>query len=551
MIVEAGTRTVRPKLDGVTEVVKKKNRSVVSVEDADLHIELEHYKSAYKGGLGDPLSNGLGHRVCRLEGVLGVMVPGEPIRQVKRMRQAIVDVEETVDDGSLQLSETQAQDAAAKIFSGFSLSSRALGQVLSENLASEAPAQVTAARVVAPAGKTPSPSKKDVVQDGTAAAAGPNKAGPFDVEFVVPQLRAQELAPTVAGPSAKSSGSSGSSRGSGNTVASPAAAPAAAAPARKGGEAPSAARGRKKRNLVAEAKRVCQDFASCDRADKGFFGQGSKALYQWLQRLHRDFGERLHEATTQEEYNEHQVYQKGIDAILRVMKATRSHSAESEEVVQVVTEVSSFLAIEPQITFPLLPQFLGVAQLKLKLTKAPIDDGSFWTLLKQESLETSAMATDAIEPFQAEVISDKLTHLQKSDSDFSKDMHAWIGNLSVQDCGVVKKLLPELESLQIVACLVVDEIGVATSRWTPTTMQEAMDRIEDDRMTVAKNLLLMRPGRQLLRDAQGRLSAVRALMQKAQLVADKAKSLLQAAQSGQHFGSMVAASPACELKHQT
>ena len=109
IIIERGSRqiTLTMTLLEVTTVTSKE-RQLHSIEDMDEHVELEYYKTRYRGGLGDPLINGfLGHIFARVDGVLGVVVPSEPIKKRKRARQGIVDINRTHDDGSLKISDDQ------------------------------------------------------------------------------------------------------------------------------------------------------------------------------------------------------------------------------------------------------------------------------------------------------------------------------------------------------------------------------------------------------------------------------------------------------------
>ncbi len=80
-----------------------------------MHIELEYYKSQYLGGQGDPLTNGKGHRTGIFEGVFGVFVPGEPIKRIRRSKEAFVDVRKEHGDSQLQLSEDQMQRTQARV----------------------------------------------------------------------------------------------------------------------------------------------------------------------------------------------------------------------------------------------------------------------------------------------------------------------------------------------------------------------------------------------------------------------------------------------------
>ena len=48
------------------------------IDDDGERVGLEYYKTLYRGGLGDPATNGLGHRTGWFEGIYGVFVPGAP-----------------------------------------------------------------------------------------------------------------------------------------------------------------------------------------------------------------------------------------------------------------------------------------------------------------------------------------------------------------------------------------------------------------------------------------------------------------------------------------
>lgn len=78
--VQGGSRLVRVNggIQPNTPTVVSIDRREQSVEDEDQHVELNYYMTTYGGGMGDPRTNGKGHKICKLEGVWGVMVPGPP-----------------------------------------------------------------------------------------------------------------------------------------------------------------------------------------------------------------------------------------------------------------------------------------------------------------------------------------------------------------------------------------------------------------------------------------------------------------------------------------
>ena len=117
--IEAGIRQIRISFSEAPQEVVAVQRQGTSVSDYDLHIELEYYKTEWKGGKGDPQTNGLGHRTGWLDGTFGVFVPSAPIKKIKRTREGFVDITRKVDDGSMVLSEGQLERVSASVLEGF------------------------------------------------------------------------------------------------------------------------------------------------------------------------------------------------------------------------------------------------------------------------------------------------------------------------------------------------------------------------------------------------------------------------------------------------
>lgn len=74
------------------ESKERLRQSVVVAEDE--FVEYQYYVSQYRGGLGDPNLNGLGHRTGNFEGQYGVFVPGAPIKKIRTLKEAVVDKRE-------------------------------------------------------------------------------------------------------------------------------------------------------------------------------------------------------------------------------------------------------------------------------------------------------------------------------------------------------------------------------------------------------------------------------------------------------------------------
>ena len=189
-VLEQGTYDVKIVFQEKT-TVESIDRRRKTLESTDLHIELEYYKSTHEGGKGDPMTNGLGHKVCWLEGVLGVMIPGPPIRKVKSARESFVDVRKIEDDGTCQFSENHMQTVAAAIAAGIgnfgnpsSASSPSSSGGSVRRPAALLPHKVQGAQAAPAAVKmeTPSPSvKREAPPDSL-------DGNPFGFQLVVPTI---------------------------------------------------------------------------------------------------------------------------------------------------------------------------------------------------------------------------------------------------------------------------------------------------------------------------------------------------------------------------
>ena len=121
----AGTRQIRIQHVKDTTVTVT-DRNLTSVEGADFHIELDWYKNHYEWrgmgpGLGDPRTNGLGHAVATVDGVLGVVVKGPPIKNLKTAKQNIVDIVRVEDDGMVQTGPDHFRQVRDNIAAGFGI----------------------------------------------------------------------------------------------------------------------------------------------------------------------------------------------------------------------------------------------------------------------------------------------------------------------------------------------------------------------------------------------------------------------------------------------
>ena len=127
----AKTREIRLATNDLQTKVVGKERLKTALVDEDEFVELSYYMSSYRGGLGHPSTNGLGHQLRTIDGCTGVIVPGAPIKKIKREKAQIVEKQHTYDDGSLTLSQDQHDSVMQDVFAQFQLPP-ALGRSVAE-----------------------------------------------------------------------------------------------------------------------------------------------------------------------------------------------------------------------------------------------------------------------------------------------------------------------------------------------------------------------------------------------------------------------------------
>ena len=119
--VAAGARNIHISFGDCPARVVSSQRQGVEVYDEDDQVELNQYIRQWNGGMGDPSTHGLNHRVGWLNGVWGVFVPGAPVQKVRRIKGAYVATEKVHDDGTMQLSTDQLQETVDVIMKGFEM----------------------------------------------------------------------------------------------------------------------------------------------------------------------------------------------------------------------------------------------------------------------------------------------------------------------------------------------------------------------------------------------------------------------------------------------
>ena len=113
---------------------------------------------------------------------------------------------------------------------------------------------------------------------------------------------------------------------------------------------PLGGKGRPKRNVLADAARILQEFQTCGDTSEAFFGTASKTTLQWVGRLYDAIVAQLVEAPPDDESTaELTIMKKRVSALLAIMKGVRKHAVESEGMNQIILEQLRFLSMEPVV----------------------------------------------------------------------------------------------------------------------------------------------------------------------------------------------------------
>lgn len=276
--VLAGTHDLKVNWEEVV-VITQTDRTLVSFEEPDDQFwKLEKYKLLF----GDPASNGKGHAKVVMNGMDGVLVPTDGPYLVKRSHQKFVDKARTIDDGSFDLGEGQADqifgDISEQLFA-----TRATGMSLSSLVGSAVLAPASASSSSGLAFVSPSKVRPNDEQDESFARFG--FGGPSPVKALV-----EVGVPVPAGRGVRAgrgAGRGAGGRGGGRGVAR-AAAPSkstATVKVEKVDAGDASKRGRPKRDLQKIADGVMEEFQMLSETSDLYFGEEWKQQRRWLERL--------------------------------------------------------------------------------------------------------------------------------------------------------------------------------------------------------------------------------------------------------------------------
>ncbi|CAK0863123.1 unnamed protein product, partial [Prorocentrum cordatum] len=494
--VKQGSRHIHVRANEVKAVVTTVERTMVSLEDDDDVVELECYKNEYHGGMGDPVTNGKGHTILMIQGVMHVRVPGPPVKKLKRCQQSIVDVTRMADDGSLALSDTHAADVAQQLSTNIGAHTDGAGERVRAPPAMDAVADARTPKRPTQAASQPSPSPPS---SSSATGARPMTSPPqvLGMQVVVPALPGAAASPSEV----QAEDASAKRARPPASAARPAAKPRAAAAKASAAPAPSGAgggaggkAGRKRRNLVSETEKVASQFQQAAADDKTFFGLGHAGMVAWLKRLCKDYAERI---PTIQEYDSHILGQKIAKSILSICTAWKKHGLDSSGFAGAIKDAIHFLEMLPAARTDFLPDFIRMSEKKFAVSACPADS-TFWPMLSRDSVGMTEAAPAAWEQFISEMILDKLIDCLELKDGFEPQIAKLFECPDALDkadlTGDVQEQVKALEMLVKGATSPVETLHA----WSRADLVSAMAIVNDKQKKIANCPSLCAPGRKLV-----------------------------------------------------
>jgi hypothetical protein len=263
---------------------------------------------------GDPLRNGKGHTRQTVNGLDLVILPGARVYKIKRTDQMRAALTTTVDDGSLQLSETHMQDQFRDLSDAIMMPS-ATGVCVDSLFATPTRTMATPLPMLANASSPPSSSNEAPSRAlpntspfgfRVGAVASPPSGG-SNVGVAASACDDVQLASDAVKPRGQKKGNAAKSK--------PGGLPPKAADSKTG------AKGRPKRDLIVTFEKFLSKFIVADEDDSFFCGKEQHQHKQWLQTLLDDVEKAL-ASTGLDATNEakHHTVSKQLNVILDLTK---------------------------------------------------------------------------------------------------------------------------------------------------------------------------------------------------------------------------------------
>ena len=401
-------------------------RKVVAIETND-QVWDETY---YEGIHGPWRSNGKGHRYGCLEGERGVIVPGPPIKNIRRSNAQEAVLSGVEDDGMIQLTD----DAMDKKFDslgkdidipkavGVSLANFALGAMQGHRVTSDS---TSSSSTLPPKTEPKTAALTPAARPETSAGASRG----FSMQFGAP-AEAEEYAPpaAVVGTSSSKRKAGGSkpkdppstpkstrsiARVPGGSPDGDAASAASVATPKSAGGGGIGGRGRKAEDPQPICNSQVRTFELVDRDDDNFFGKGAKQHKGFLKRLKDRLEVRINTEMCPQGINKCNLTFKEFSTLMDILDFYFKYGIGTKQFHELIETKVAFFKMAPVIEHVPMPIFMKIGHNEYKAINATTNE-SFWIQLTLENLIAVGIKQDDILPERTRLLKLRIVGVTRS-----------------------------------------------------------------------------------------------------------------------------------------
>ena len=489
-----------------------KHKKVVKthiIAPVDQVVDPDYYIANFNGHW---TTNGSGHRYGTIDGITGVIVPGVPIHQIQRISGHEAEMEETIDDGSVQLTE-QAMDQKFEtlkkdidipmaVGQAMNLVQNPSGGAASGSQSSGGP-RATAASSGAPSKSLPqqqegvSPSNTfgigfammDIQNEplgGKPADHTQNSEQGRRVDLENPPSKGKKTAiRAVKDPATPNSKKSAQPAGSPSVIATP-----------KGG------RGRRPDEPLALTMQQCVAFKDAEEDDVNFFGAGVKSHKSYLKRIKDKVEQRTSSEQEAEEIRKFTLAFKRMTFIVDVHDIFLKHGLQSKIFNDFVQQKYVFLKMEPAIDDMMMPRFMLKKHNEFKAVGAK-NGLEFWHLMTNAVLVSIGFTKEGFVAERTRNCTLRVISLTRSDPPGGSATA--LLDLTVSHTPITEKseLPVDLEDLNVIA-----RASLGKDLPTSDAISNAYARAHDPANTILNALKTFSIGRMILAAAKDRKDTI-------------------------------------------
>ena len=483
------------------QTLSRKRRTSLIIEDPVDEVWPEDY---YKKEHGDYRTNGLGHRFGTLEGQTGVIVPGRPIKKVRRQRATEAELTDVVDDGTMRLTGDHMEQRYDELTKTMEMP-KAVGMYVSSKggAVSQAehrvlpPLQAAPAEhcVLPPSGSLPSSSSTS----SSLNSFGFNfmDTGPSEPDKPLPES-------TVRQPKTKAKKEAGATI---RTTPTKARAPTIQAAPSPGGTPTGETRGRRKNDWAKLAEINVTSFTDSEMDDHTFFGAGHKAQKSFLKRVKDGVEEKQNSETDPEEIQKLTLMYKGITCACDLQDGFIRHGVQSPLLAQLVESKLGYCRMDPKVEPPPIPKFMLVAHNDFRAKEAP-SSKDFWECATDERLNALGLSIAEHQADRTRMC--KLRVIEQTRSNLGGKQASILHNMVTDIPGnITKEHLPK--NLKALEMLTAVSLGKSVDA---KLLEGALKLLDEKKCDLLDALTLFPCGRAIVEKARSRTQVVTQVLSK-------------------------------------